>query len=120
LREGELVAEGNFGLMRALTKFDPSRGNRFMTYATYWIRAYVIDYVIRTWSLVGGGSGALRSRLFFKIRRERARISSLLGEGEQADRALAERVGVSQAELAPMLRRLEVRDVSLDLPPTEG
>ena len=74
LREGELVAEGNFGLVRALTKFDPSRGNRFMTYATYWIRAYVIDYVIRSWSLVGGGSGALRSRLFFKLRRERARV----------------------------------------------
>lgn len=120
LREGELVAEGNFGLVRALTKFDPSRGNRFMTYATYWIRAYVIDYVIRSWSLVGGGSGALRSRLFFKLRRERARVSSLLGEGEQAERALAERVGVTPAELVPMLRRLEVRDVSLDLPSTEG
>ena len=120
LREGELVAEGNFGLMRALTKFDPSRGNRFMTYATYWIRAYVIDYVIRSWSLVGAGSGALRSRHFFKLRRERARVHNLLGDGEQADKLLAERVGVSQKDLAPMLRRLEVRDVSIDLPPSEG
>ncbi len=120
LREGELVAEGNFGLVRALAKFDPTRGIRFMTYAAYWIRAYVIDYVIRSWSLVGAGSGALRSRHFFKLRRERARVSNLLGDGEQADRALAERVGVSQADLGPMLRRLEVRDVSIDLPSTEG
>src|SRR5687768_16575962 len=51
--ERELVAEGNFGLVQALGKFDPTRGIRFMTYATYWIRAYVIDYVIRSWSLVG-------------------------------------------------------------------
>jgi len=120
LREGELVAEGNFGLVRALAKFDPGRGIRFMTYASYWIRAYVIDYVIRSWSLVGAGSGALRSRHFFKLRRERAKVSNLLGDGEQAERVLAERVGVDQKELGPMLRRLEVRDVSLDLPSIEG
>ena len=91
-----------------------------MTYASYWIRAYVIDYVIRSWSLVGAGSGALRSRHFFKLRRERAKVSNLLGDGEQAERVLAERVGVDQKELGPMLRRLEVRDVSLDLPSIEG
>jgi RNA polymerase sigma-32 factor len=120
LREGELVAEGNFGLVRALDKFDPGRGIRFMTYATYWIRAYVIDYVIRSWSLVGAGSGALRSRHFFKLRRERSRVSNLLGEGEEAERALAERVGVNPARLGSMLRRLDARDVSLDVPSTEG
>jgi len=120
LREPELVAEGNFGLVRALGKFDPSRGIRFMTYATYWIRAYVIDYVIRSWSLVGAGSGALRSRHFFKLRRERSRVANLLGDGEAADKALAERVGVKPAQLSSMLRRLEARDLSLDLPPTEG
>ena len=120
LREPELIAEGNFGLVRALVKFDSTRGIRFMTYAAYWIRAYVIDYVIRSWSLVGAGSGALRSRHFFRLRRERARIQNLLGEGEQAERALAERVGVNPTELGHMLRRLEVRDVSLDLPPAEG
>jgi RNA polymerase sigma-32 factor len=118
--ERELVAEGNFGLVQALGKFDPTRGIRFMTYATYWIRAYVIDYVIRSWSLVGTGSGALRSRHFFKLRRERSRITNLLGEGEAAERALAECVGVTPERLAPMLRRLEVRDVSLDVPATEG
>ncbi len=120
LRERELVAEGNFGLVRALAKFDPARGIRFMTYAAYWIRAYVLDYVIRSWSLVGAGSGALRSRHFFRLRRERARIANLFGDDEQAERALAERVGVNQAELGAMLRRLETRDVSLDLPPADG
>jgi RNA polymerase sigma-32 factor len=120
LREGELIAEGNFGLVRALAKFDPGRGIRFMTYATYWIRAYVIDYVIRSWSLVGAGSGALRSRHFFKLRRERSRVTNVLGEGEAADQALAERVGVNPARLSSMLRRLEARDVSLDMPPVEG
>jgi RNA polymerase sigma-32 factor len=120
LAEPELIAEGNFGLVHALGKFDPTRGIRFMTYATYWIRAYVIDYVIRSWSLVGSGSGVLRSRHFFKLRRERSRITNLLGEGEAADRALAERIGVKQEQLAPMLRRLEARDVSLDVPTSEG
>lgn len=120
LREGELIAEGNFGLVRALDKFDPERGIRFMTYATYWIRAYVIDYVIRSWSLVGAGSGALRSRHFFKLRRERSRVSNLLGEGEAAEQALAERVGVKASRLGSMLRRLDARDVSLDVPSSEG
>jgi len=114
LREGELIAEGNFGLVRALDKFDPGRGIRFMTYATYWIRAYVIDYVIRSWSMVGAGSGALRSRHFFKLRRERSRVSNLLGEGEEAEKALAERVGVNPSRLGSMLRRLDARDVSLE------
>ncbi len=120
LVERELVAEGNFGLVHALGKFDPTRGIRFMTYATYWIRAYVIDYVIRSFSLVGAGSGALRSRHFFKLRRERSRITNLLGEGEAAERALAERIGVTPERLRPMLRRLDLRDVSLDGPAAEG
>jgi RNA polymerase sigma-32 factor len=65
----ELIAEGNFGVVHALKKFQPDRGNRFVTYAAYWIRAYVLNYVIRSWSLVGAGSGALRSKMFFRLRR---------------------------------------------------
>ncbi len=70
----ELVAEGNLGLAHALSKFDPHRGTRFVTYASYWIRAHILGHVIRSFSLVGVGSGAFRSKLFFKIRRERARL----------------------------------------------
>jgi RNA polymerase sigma-32 factor len=110
----ELIAEGNFGIVHALTKFDSARGNRFVTYAAYWIRAYILNYVIRSWSLVGVGSGALRSKMFFKLRRERVRIINLVGEGEQADELLAERFNVSREQMQGMVRRLESRDLSLD------
>jgi RNA polymerase sigma-32 factor len=110
----ELIAEGNFGIVHALSKFEPERGNRFVTYAAYWIRAYVLNNIIRSWSLVGVGSGALRSKMFFKLRREKVRIANLVGEGEQADEILAERFNVSRSQIVAMVRRLEVRDVSLD------
>jgi RNA polymerase sigma-32 factor len=112
----ELVAEGNFGVVHALGKFEPERGTRFVTYAAFWIRAYILQYVIQCWSMVGGGSGPLRSKLFFRLRRERARITSLVGSGEQADQLLGERLGMSPATLGEMLRRLDARDVSLDQP----
>jgi RNA polymerase sigma-32 factor len=110
----DLIAEGNFGLVHALTKFEPERGNRFVTYAAYWIRAYILNYIIRSWSLVGVGSGALRSKMFFKLRRERVRIANQVGEGEQADQLLAEKLNLPVDKLTTMLRRLEARDVSID------
>jgi RNA polymerase sigma-32 factor len=111
----ELIAEGNFGIVHALTKFDLERGNRFVTYAAYWIRAYILNHIIRSWSLVGVGSGALRSKMFFKLRRERVRIINLVGEGERADEMLAERFNMSRERIQSMVRRLETRDVSLDV-----
>jgi RNA polymerase sigma-32 factor len=111
----DLVAEGNFGLVHALQKFDSSRGTRFVTYASYWIRAYILNHVIRSWSMVGG-SGALRSKMFFKIRRERVRIANLVGDGEQAEALLARALDMPQAKVAAMVRSLEARDVSLDAP----
>jgi len=110
----ELIAEGNFGIVHALSKFEPERGNRFVTYAAYWIRAYILNYIIRSWSLVGVGSGALRSKTFFKLRREKVRITNLVGEGERAEELLAERFNVSRQQIVAMVRRLEARDVSLD------
>ena len=111
----ELIAEGNIGLLHALTKFEPERGNRFVTYAAYWIRAFVLNFIIHSWSLVGAGSGALRSKMFFKLRREHARINNLVGEGEHAEEMLAAQFKVTRTQLTEMLGRLEGRDVSLDI-----
>lgn len=110
---GDLVAEGNLGLVHALRKFEPDRGFRFVTYASYWIRAYILNHIIRSWSVVPG-SGALRSKTFFKLRRERSRVANLVEEPDQAEQLLAERMGVSRVKLRTMLGRLDSRDVSLD------
>jgi RNA polymerase sigma-32 factor len=112
----DLIAEGNHGLLHALDKFEPERGNRFVTYASYWIRAYMLGAAIRSWNIVGGAAGAFRSKLFFKLRRERVRVRNLLGEGESADALLAERLGVTPAVLERMLAQLEANDVALDAP----
>lgn len=110
----ELIAEGNFGVMHALRKFEPERGHRFVTYAAYWIRAYVLNHIIRSWSLVGVGSGALRSKMFFKLRRERAKVMNLVGDSERADELIAEKFNLSTEQVTAMVQRLEARDVSLD------
>lgn len=110
----ELIAEGSFGVVHALGKFDPDRGTRFVTYAAYWIRAYILNYVLRSWSLVGSGAGALRSKNFFRLRRERARVFNLFTDEGQAEEELAKRLEVPVPQLKSMLERLDTRDVSLD------
>jgi RNA polymerase sigma-32 factor len=113
---GDLLAEGNLGLMMAVRKFDPDRGTRFVTYAGYWIRAYVLDLVVRSTTMVGAGSGPLRSKLFFRLRRERAKIANLTDDPRERIAQLAARFDVSENKMEDMLRRLDSRDVSLSTP----
>lgn len=113
----ELIAEGNVGLMTAVQKFDPERGTRFVTYAGYWIRAFVLEAVVKSGRSVGGGTGALRSKLFFRLRRERARASNVASSYAEQQTLLAERFGVSEERMGEMLKQLDSRDVSLDSTP---
>ena len=114
----DLVSEGNLGLLHAIDKFEPERGLRFLTYAAYWIRANILSTVCRSWSLVHVGSVSLRSKLFFKLRRERARVVNLLGDSDAAVEVLSANFGVPRSQMDDMLQRLEVRDLSLDRPLT--
>ena len=116
LRLAELIAEGNVGLTIALAKFDPDRGTRFVTYAAHWIRAFVLDYVIRGWSIVGVGSGPLRSKVFFRLRREKARILAATQDSQEVSKQLAVRFGTTPEKVVELAQRLEARDVSLDAP----
>ncbi|HXK20474.1 MAG TPA: sigma-70 family RNA polymerase sigma factor [Polyangiaceae bacterium] len=111
----ELIAEGNCGLAIALGKFDPERGVRFVTYAAFWIKAQILAYIIRSRSIVAG-HGSMRSQVFFKFRRERARATVLYGEGELAAAELATRMGMTPENVAATIRRLDYQDISLDAP----
>jgi RNA polymerase sigma-32 factor len=107
----DLIAEGNFGLLHALAKFDPTRGTRFVTYAAHWIRALISQYLVRSRSIVTTG---VQSKLLPKIRRERANASLVGGLEGSADDQIAERLALSPKKLRSLVERLHVRDVSWD------
>lgn len=111
----DLISDGSEGLMKALNRFDRTRGVRFSTYAAYWIRAHVVQSVMRSWSLLSGPRGALHSRTFFRLRRERAKLTSR-GSGACVTPELAESFGVSEERMTEMLTQLDHRGVSLDAP----
>jgi RNA polymerase sigma-32 factor len=114
LRMADLVAEGNIGLCEALRRFDPARNLRFMTYASYWIRAYVLAYILKHHSIVGIGTGPLQSKMFFRMHRERAKIAQETGDEGDAS-SLARVFRASEERVGRIAQRLDSRDLSLDV-----
>lgn len=112
----DLISEGNLGLMRALQRFDPERGFRLATYAMWWVRAAVLDFILRSWSLVSIGSAALQKRLFFGLRRAKARLNILDGGTLSPDdaAALSEALDVPAEQLIEVDRRMAAPVLSLD------
>ncbi len=113
---GDLIAEGSVGLVTAVRKFDPHRGTRFVTYAGYWIRAFVLEAVVRSSTMIGAGSGPFRSKLFFRLRRERARLSNLIADPDELIERLASDFETTPKKMSELLRRLDQREISLDAP----
>ena len=119
---GEVISEGNVGLMRAVQKFDPDRGFRLATYAMWWIRAQIQEYILRSWSLVKIGTTAAQKKLFFNLRRLKGEINAIDGGALKPDQVseIAERLGVENDEVQMMEGRMAGGDASLNAPMKAG
>lgn len=118
LRLADLVQEGNIGLMQAVRKFDPDRGLRLITYAVWWIRAAIQNFIMKSWSLVKIGTTQAQKKLFYKLARTRSVLRSLTG-GEDPEEIAGE-LSVSAAAVEEMTRRMGRQDLSLDVELAEG
>ncbi len=118
LNMGELVSEGNVGLMQAVKRFDPERGFRLSTYAMWWIRATIQEYILHSWSLVKLGTTASQKKLFFNLRKLKAQMNAI-DDGDMMPEQVAEiarKLKVSEGDVVMMNRRMAKADSSLNVP----
>jgi len=120
-RMADLIQEGNIGLMKAVQKFDPDKGIRLISYAVWWIRAYIQNYILKSWSLVKLGTTQAQRKLFFSLARTRRELDkSSVEHGADSDgrdsSKVASKLRVKASEVDEMAQRMEGRDLSLDAP----
>jgi RNA polymerase sigma-32 factor len=120
-RMADLIQEGNIGLMKAVQKFDPDKGIRLISYAVWWIRAYIQNYILKSWSLVKLGTTQAQRKLFFSLARTKRELDKLSSEhGADSDGRdtgkIAKKLRVKPAEVEEMEQRMDGRDLSLDAP----
>ena len=115
---GELISEGNVGMMQAVVRFDPERGFRLATYAMWWIRAAMQEYILHSWSLVKMGTTAAQKKLFFNLRKLKGQMQAIEEGDLSPERVvrIAERLNVSESDVIQMNRRISSPDASLNAP----
>jgi RNA polymerase sigma-32 factor len=119
IKMADLIQEGNIGLMKAVQKFDADKGIRLISYAVWWIRAFIQNYILKSWSLVKLGTTQAQRKLFFSLARTRRELEKLGTDGEfraTNESAIAKKLRVKPNEVLEMQQRMEGRDLSLDAP----